>query len=76
VHILSESKLFTEIVESDSNFILAYSNKGKRIWEDLLERKIVVRKCASFDYLNNNWLSFAVKDEVAQASLKEALEKL
>jgi threonine-phosphate decarboxylase len=72
-NILTESKLFTEIVESDSNFILAYTPNGEELWEKLLEKKILVRKCASFDYLNNNWLRFAVKDAEAHKALKLAL---
>ena len=71
--ILQESQLFDEIVESDANFILTYSANGKKIFKHLLEHKILVRKCGSFDYLNNNWLRFAVKDTLAQQALKEAL---
>ncbi|MDF1883029.1 aminotransferase class I/II-fold pyridoxal phosphate-dependent enzyme [Sulfurimonas sp. SAG-AH-194-C21] len=76
VNILTESKLFTEIVESDSNFILTYTADGEQLWEKLLEQKILVRKCASFDYLNNNWLRFAVKDKEAHKILKEILTSL
>ena len=75
-NILTESKLFTEIVESDSNFILAYTPNGEELWEKLLEKKILVRKCASFDYLNNNWLRFAVKDDISHTALKEALHQV
>jgi len=73
LNILTESKLFSEIVESDSNFILIYAPNGEQLWEKLLEQKILVRKCASFDYLSNNWLRFAVKDEKSHKLLKEAL---
>ena len=75
-NILKESKLFTEIVESDSNFILTYANNGEELWHKLLEQKILVRKCNSFDYLNNNWLRFAVKDKEAHEALKKALYAL
>ncbi|MDF1876255.1 aminotransferase class I/II-fold pyridoxal phosphate-dependent enzyme [Sulfurimonas sp. SAG-AH-194-L11] len=75
LNILTESKLFAEIVESDSNFILTYSANGEVLWEKLLEQKILVRKCASFDYLNNNWLRFAVKDEEAHKALRRALHR-
>ena len=73
VNILTESKLFTEIVQSDSNFILTYAQNGEELWEKLLEQKVLVRKCASFDYLSNNWLRFAVKDAAAHQALKKAL---
>ncbi len=75
-NILTESKLFTEIVESDSNFILCLTENGEELWEKLLEKKILVRKCASFDYLNNNWLRFAVKDAGAHETLKKALTSI
>ena len=71
--ILEESKLFGEIVESQTNFVLVYSSQGKKIFEYLLQRKILVRTCESFDYLSENWLRFAVKDTQSQAKLKEAL---
>ncbi len=73
INILEQSRLFEEIVESDANFILTYSEKGKKIFKHLLAHKILLRTCGSFDYLNNNWLRFAVKDEEAHNRLKEAL---
>jgi threonine-phosphate decarboxylase len=72
--ILHESGLFEEIVESDANFILTYSKEGKKLFKHLLKYKILVRKCDSFDYLNNDWLRFAVKNKEAHRVLKEALE--
>jgi len=74
--ILTESKLFDEIVESDANFILVFSNRGEEIFEKLLEQKILVRKCASFEYLNNNWLRFAVKDSSSHNVLKKSLKEI
>jgi threonine-phosphate decarboxylase len=71
--ILKDSNLFSEIVESNANFILAYSPNGKNIFEHLLQRKILVRSCESFDYLSENWLRFALKDTASHQKLKEAL---
>jgi len=72
--ILEESELFDEIVESDANFILARTTRGKELFEHLLTQKILVRKCASFDYLSNDWLRFAIKDEASQETLKNAIK--
>jgi len=71
--ILQESELFDEIVESDANFILTHSTRGEELFEHLLTHKILVRKCASFDYLTNDWLRFALKDKASQKTLKEAM---
>jgi threonine-phosphate decarboxylase len=71
--ILKESKLFDTIVTSEANFILTQSSHAMEIFEHLLAHKILVRSCASFDFLDSTWLRFAVKDEAAQAKLKEAL---
>jgi threonine-phosphate decarboxylase len=73
INILTDSKLFTEIVESDANFVLVHCLDGEVLWEKLLQKKILVRKCASFDFLNDNWLRFAVKDRASNARLKETL---
>lgn len=72
-NILKESNLFDEILKSDSNFILVHSNKGKEIYKHLLKNKILVRTCGSFDYLSDEWLRFAVKDEALQSALQKAL---
>jgi len=71
--ILEESELFDEIVESDVNFILTHSARGQELFKHLLTHKILVRKCASFDYLTNDWLRFAVKDEVSHEALQKAI---
>ena len=73
-NILTNSKHFSEVVESDANFILALTENGEELFDKLLEQKILVRKCASFDYLSNNWLRFAVKNTEAHEALKIALE--
>ncbi len=73
LEILESSQLFDEIVESESNFILAHAPKAEEIFSHLLEHKILVRSCGSFDYLSDEWLRFGVKDAVMQTKLKEAL---
>ena len=72
-NILKESNLFDEILKSDSNFILVHSKKGKEIYKHLLKNKILVRTCGSFDYLSDEWLRFAVKDEASQNLLSETI---
>ena len=74
--ILTDSIHFSEVVESDTNFILALTEDGEALFDKLLEQKILVRKCASFDYLSNNWLRFAVKDAEAHMALQVTLEKI
>jgi len=73
IEILEASNLFDEIVESESNFILTHSLRADEIFTHLLEHKILVRSCGSFDYLSNEWLRFGVKETTLQSKLKEAL---
>ena len=72
--ILNNSKLFTKIYKSDSNFFLTKSDKAEEIFEHLLKDKILVRTCGSFDFLDNNHLRFAVKDSQSHQKLKTSLQ--
>lgn len=71
--ILKNSKLFEKIVHSDANFILVQSSKAQEIFTHLLTYKILVRTCQSFEYLDESWLRFAIKDTDAHRVLEEAL---
>jgi len=71
---LKNSKLFDEIYESDSNFILTKSKEAKEIFKHLLKEKILVRTCESFDFLSDEYLRFAVKDSYSHDKLTEALK--
>jgi len=74
--ILAESTLFEKILPSDANYILTYSKSATKIFDTLLSKKILVRKCKSFDYLSNSWLRFAVKDVKSHKKLKKVLNEL
>ena len=63
-----------EIFESNANFFLVKASK--EVFEKLLKKKILVRKCGSFDYLDDGYLRFAVKDKKAHKKLKKALDVL
>ena len=69
--ILKNSTLFTKIYKSDSNFFLTKSDEADKIFKHLLKNKILVRKCESFDFLDNKYLRFAVKDTDAHNKLKK-----
>ncbi|WP_457748444.1 aminotransferase class I/II-fold pyridoxal phosphate-dependent enzyme [Sulfurimonas sp.] len=71
-NILKNSQLFEQIVQSDANFILTYDSKAPQIFAHLLTHKILVRSCESFDYLNKQWLRFAVKDTASHKALHKA----
>ncbi len=74
--ILKNSKLFTKIYRSDSNFILTRTKNSKEIFKHLLKHKILVRTCGSFDFLDDKHLRFAVKDTNAHNKLKKALYEI
>ena len=74
--ILKDSKLFSKIYKSDSNFFLTKSKKADKIFKHLLKNKILVRTCGSFDFLDNNHLRFGVKDTNMHYKLRRALDDL
>jgi len=69
--ILNKSKLFEEIMQSDTNFILTKSSKAEQIFSYLLKHNILTRTCDSFDFLSHKYLRFAVKDKHSHAELKK-----
>ena len=74
--ILKNSKLFSKIYESDSNFILTKSKDTKKIFKHLYKNKFLVRTCGSFDFLTNDYLRFAVKDSTSHKALKKTLNEV
>ena len=75
-NILKDSGLFEQIVASEANFILVKSHRANEIFNHLLEHKILVRPCWSFDFLDHSYLRFAVKNNDAHQALKNALATL
>lgn len=74
--ILENSNLFEQVFESDTNFFLTKTERSAEIFNHLLEHKILVRRCFDFDYLDNSFLRFAVKDPSSHQKLQEALSTL
>ncbi|QOP40282.1 aminotransferase class I/II-fold pyridoxal phosphate-dependent enzyme [Sulfurimonas marina] len=74
--ILENSGVFEQVFESDANFFLTKSERAAEIFNHLLEEKILTRRCFSFDYLDNTFLRFAVKDSAAHQKLRDALATL
>ena len=76
LEILENSKLFSKIYKSDSNFFLTKSKHSEKIFTHLLKNRILVRTCGSFDFLSNDYLRFAVKDSNTNKQLKKVLNEL
>ena len=74
--ILKSSNLFTKIYKSDTSFFLVKSKKAQIIFTYLLEKKILVRTCDSFDFLDKNHLRFAVKDSTAHDTLQKSFQSI
>lgn len=72
--VLKNSKLFSEIFESDANFFLVKSTRAKQIFEYLHANRVLVRTCDSFDYLGAKNLRFAVKSTKEHKKLKNLLK--
>ena len=74
--ILKNSKLFSKFYRSDTNFILCKSKSAKKIFKHLYKNKILVRKCGSFDFLNDTYLRFAVKETNSHKTLTKVLKNV
>jgi len=74
--VLKDTNLFSTIYASNSNFVLVKSKRSREIFDHLLREKIIVRTCGSFDFLDDSYLRFAVKDSVSIEKLKKALDAL
>ena len=77
-NILKESELFSEIFNSNANYIMAKLKAltASQLQEHLKEYKILIRDCSNFDFLNNSYVRFAVKSEKQLKVLRQALESI
>ncbi len=64
-----------EVYESDANFFLV-KNSYKKLFKKLLKQGILIRPCGSFDFLDDGYIRFAVKDKKSHKKLKKALRKI
>ncbi len=74
-NILKNSKLFSKIYKTDTNFFLVKTDDAKKLFKHLLEYKILVRDASSFDFLDKRYLRFAIKDKKSHLVLKKALKE-
>lgn len=72
---LSKSGLFSKIYKSDANFILAKlkNQNASHLQHKLLKDKILIRECGNFDFLDNRFVRFAVKDKAQLKKLNKSL---
>ena len=63
--ILKESKLFSQVLNSNANYILAKLKDitAYELQEHLKKYKILIRDCSNFNFLDNTYVRFAVKSE-------------
>jgi len=74
--LLKNSSHFTKVMPSDANFILTQTKDGTKLTDALLKKKILVRRCGSFDTLTDDWLRFGVKNKKMHKKLKDALHHI
>ena len=76
--ILLASKLFSQIFESDANFILAKlaNLDGYQLQQKLKPYRILIRICDNFDFLDASYVRLAVKKAEDILRLKTALESI
>jgi len=61
-----------EVYESDANFFLV-KNSYKKLFQKLLKQGILIRPCGSFDFLDDGYIRFAVKDKKSHKRLQKVL---
>lgn len=76
--VLERSGLFERVYPSKANFILARLAEGdaKALQAQLAPFKILVRNCENFDFLEDRYVRFAVKEAEAIHALKDALKRI
>ena len=74
--ILKKSGLFDKIYKTDSNFIMTKSNNANELFKHLLKDKILVRKCESFDFLDERYIRFGVKEKKLHKRLQRSFAKI
>lgn len=73
--ILKKSKYIKKVYPSNANFLLTRLKNidASKLQERLKKQKILIRSCENFDFLNDSFVRFAVKDKKDQKKLKKAL---
>lgn len=71
--ILKVSKRFDKVFDSTANYILTKAKDSQQLILDLARENIMVRECSNFDFLNKNYIRFAVKDKKSILKLKKVL---
>jgi len=77
-NILKESNLFSEVLNSSANYMLAKlkDKTAQQLQEHLKTYKILIRDCSNFDFLDNSYVRFAVKSEKQLKVLQQALNQI
>jgi threonine-phosphate decarboxylase len=75
INILKNSDLIDEIYPSCVNFVMVRLKNinAKKFQEKFIPYKIMIRDCYNFDYLNDNFVRIAIKNNKSIDRLKEAL---
>ncbi len=65
-------------IESEADFILftAPDVKGKNLYDLLLERNMLIRRCGDFRGLDGRWYRISVQDEASNQKLMKALKEI
>ncbi len=65
-------------IESEADFILftAPDVDGKNLYDLLLEKKILIRRCGDFRGLNGSWYRVSINDEKSNEKLTRALKEI
>jgi threonine-phosphate decarboxylase len=75
--ILKNSNLFEKIYHSDANFFMCKLKNisACKLTEQMENHKILIRDCSNFDFLDKQFVRFAVKDHESLKKLEEAFNE-
>jgi threonine-phosphate decarboxylase len=72
---LKKSNLIENIYPSSANFVMVKLKdiEAKTFLEKLIPHKIMIRNCANFDFLDENFIRIAIKDITSLRLLENIL---
>lgn len=76
--ILDDSPLFETVYDSEANFLLArlQTMNAEHLQKKLAPFHILIRDCGNFDFLDEHYVRFAVKDSDSIEKLEHALKAI
>ena len=75
---LKKYNFINKVYYSDANFVMIKLNKpsAKKLQNELIKYKIMIRDCSNFDYLDDRYIRIAIKEKSKMEILIKAFNKI